>query len=66
MGGECCMMCDRGGKLVPSGECSNPMLGEKPCPILHCEEPITVMPPIIIDPPGRKSIVIFFKVNSHI
>ena len=57
------MKCGRNGELVPSGEYSNTMLGEPPCPLIHCEEPITVMPPIIIDPPGRKSIIIFFNVN---
>ena len=48
-GGECCMMCGRNGELVPS-ECSKPGL---PCPLVHCEVPITVEPPIIIDPPGE-------------
>merc|ERR1719370_2697178 len=42
------MMCGRNGELVPSGECSNPMQGGPPCPLVHCEVPIT-LPPVIID-----------------
>ena len=49
-GGECCMECGRNGELVPSGKCADPGL---PCPFVHCEVPVTVEPPIIIDPPGE-------------
>ena len=57
-GGECCMMCGRNGELVPSGECSNPMQGGPPCPLVHCEVPIT-LPPVIIDDQGENMIVAF-------
>ena len=54
MGGECCMECGRNGELVPSGKCANPMTDGEPCPFVHCEVPITIEPPIIIDLPGRE------------
>ena len=44
------MECGRNGELVPSGKCADPGL---PCPFVHCEVPVTVEPPIIIDPPGE-------------
>ena len=50
------MECGRNGELVPSGKCADPGL---PCPFVHCEVPVTVEPPIIIDPPGRKKYLIF-------
>ena len=52
------MMCGRNGELVPSGECSNPMQGGPPCPLVHCEVPIT-LPPVIIDDQGENIIVAF-------
>ena len=58
-GGECCMECGRNGELVPSGKCANPMQDGLPCPFVHCEVPITVGPPIIIDDEGENIIVAF-------
>ena len=49
------MECGRNGELVPSGKCADPGL---PCPFVHCEVPVTVEPPIIIDPPGENMNVI--------
>ena len=53
------MECGRNGELVPSGRCANPMQDGLPCPFVHCEVPITVGPPIIIDDEGENIIVTF-------
>ena len=49
------MTCDKKGNMVPSGKCSSGRRGEPACGLVHCEPmPIDVLPPIIVEPDGKK------------